>query len=531
MVRPLKPDRATPMSVVVVNGQGKPLTTIPLDPPDKLPKTAYHVEGAPAATIDFAAGPGSKGSVDSHSLAKLDDPSGAFLQQELQSHDFVEISTADGSWVRNIYLPDKSLEGKVVRVRSQAQYQSTVHYSRRQLSLVAGQTVDFKFTQGQWLYALELENSGLVYATDTWSGVLLAEVIAPGMRLQIKQGELSGELTRIKVGAPTQLLIHTIDVGMLVPPRGEFAFAKDRNAHREYFQTVPTSRLIVAQYAPLWLKEVMLPTGKLITDSDPSKGGWHEGDMRQNIGKELISHGIDNANYGINSLCGVGEAGHPYIVAQLAAHNSRGKYANGIQVHGGSGGDGMVTLDQSVGNELSHEVGHNYGLGHFVGGFKGSVHRGADESNSTWGWDPDKNRFIPNFAALPSGRDTCVEGQCQKPFADRSYGVDAMAGGEPMSGLNRFTMYTPFTAATIQRFLESKAVFDPASPTGFSKWNSAAGRMQPYTHRINNTEEVKAAVDQLSDAYLAKLLIDYDRVAIEMGDGNQCFEGRCNRSE
>ncbi len=59
-----------------------------------------------------------------------------------------------------------------------------------------------------------------------------------------------------------------------------------------------------------------------------------------------------------------------------------------------------------------------------------------------------------------------------------------MAGGEPLSGLNRFTLYTPNTAAVIQRFLESKAVFDAESPTGFKKWNPNSSRMEPYTHRV-----------------------------------------------
>ncbi len=70
---------------------------------------------------------------------------------------------------------------------------------------------------------------------------------------------MKGKLDEVQVGAPTQLLIHTIDIGMLVPPRDEFAFAKDIDAHREYFQTVPLSRLIVSQYAPLQLTEVMMP--------------------------------------------------------------------------------------------------------------------------------------------------------------------------------------------------------------------------------------------------------------------------------
>jgi len=65
------------------------------------------------------------------------------------------------------------------------------------------------------------------------------------------------------------------------------------------------------------------------------------------------------------------------------------------------------------------------------------------------------------------GKETSVEKENQPPFNERSYGLDAMAGGAPFSSFNRFTLYTPNTAAIIQRFLESKAVFDEGSPTGF----------------------------------------------------------------
>jgi hypothetical protein len=283
---------------------------------------------------------------------------------------------------------------------------------------------------------------------------------------------------------------------------------------------VPTSRLIVSQYAPLFLREVMLPNGTLLTDSDPSNGDWHNGTMRQCIGKELISLGIDNANYGINSSAGEGEGTHPYVAAQLAAHNAQGKYSNGVVVHGGSGGGGIVTLDSSIGNELSHEVGHNYGLGHYVGGFQGSVHRSADQINSTWGWDADQDRFIPNFSPIRSGKDACLEGQCQSPFEGRTFGFDAMAGGAPLSSFNRFTLYTPNSAAIIQQFLESKAVFDANSPTGFSKWDAGTGKMTPYSHKIDLAEQITAPVSDLSEAKMASLLAEYDLVKVAMQDGN-----------
>ena len=522
LVQPLKPDGTSPINVTVLDKGGKSLGSLSLDPPEKLPKTAYDVDGIPEVKIDFTA-PDAAGSVinNRRDLEKLSEPEETFLHGRLKQNALVEIQTADGQWVRDIYVPSGTeLDGKFLRVRSNAGYESTVHYGNRTVAISRGKTLLFKSVRGQWILESDLENQGIRYANDTWSGLLPADWIVPGLNLQIRQGNLSGTLTNLKVGAPTELLIHTIDVGMLTPPRDQFHFAGDPAAHREYFQTVPTSRLIVSQYAPLSLPEVMLPDGTLLTDYDPSKGDWHNGTMRQNIGKELISLGIDNANYGINSTAGEGEGSHPYVVAQLAAHNSVGKYAAGIVVHGGSGGGGIVTLDDSLHNEFSHEVGHNYGLGHYVGGFLGSVHRSADQINSTWGWDADRNRFIPNFSPVRSGKDTCLEDQCQSPFDGRSFGLDAMAGGAPQSSFIRFTLYTPNTAATIQRFLESKAVFDANSPTGFSKWNDAKGMMEPFHHKIDFGSQITAPVSDLGKEKMASLLAEYDRVNVAMADGN-----------
>ena len=522
MVRPLRPENPAPVSVTARDAQGHELGTLKMNPPKALPKTAYFVDGAPEGGLDFSYKGKSVVTVKGRAeIEKLGEASGAALRAALGRGALVEVQTADGQWTKDIYLPPAGgLEGKFVRVVAEAGYGSVVHYGPRQVGVSRGQTLLFKSAGGLWFREGELENNALVYARDAWSAEFPAAWLQPGLSLVVRQGQAAGQLTGLAVGAPTQLLIHTIDLGFLVPPRGAFRFAKDPEAHREYFQTVPASRLIVTQYASLHLAEVMLPTGVLLKDVDPSKGGWHEGTMRQHIGKELISHGIDNANYGLHSTAGAGEKSHPYVAAQLAAHNSRGKYANGVQVHGGSGGNGMVTLDESLGNEFSHEVGHNYGLGHYVDGFKGSVHRSADQVNSTWGWDADKGRFLPNFAPVASGKDTVLEGQSQAPFGGRSFGLDAMAGGYAFSSFNRFTLYTPNTAAIIQKFLEGKAVFDAGSPTGFRRWDEQSGRMEPYAHALESGREATAPIKGLNEASLAKLLADNERVRVAMADGN-----------
>ncbi len=522
LVRSVKADDKTPVQVEARDANNKILGTLTLSPPSALPDTVYHLDGVPAGGIDFIPQNETKKIINTVAeVNKLSDTSGSSIKSYLANNALVEIQTANGRWVKEIYLPQGAgLEGKMVRFVSHAGYNSTVFYGDRNVTLSVGNTLLFKYVNGQWFRSGELENNRIYYAQHTWSTELPAHWIVPGLNLMIKQGNQSGRLNDLKIGAPGELLLHTIDIGMLTPPRGRFNFAKDKEAQREYFQTIPASRMIVNNYAPLHLKEVMLPTGTLLTDVDPGEGGWHNGTMRQHIGKELISLGIDNANYGINSTAGSGEDSHPYVAAQVAAHTSRGNYSNGVKVHGGSGGGGIVTLDSTLGNEFSHEVGHNFGLGHYMDGFRGSVHRSADQINSTWGWDSDKNRFMPNFYPSQTNQKSCLNEQCQEPFDGHKFGFDAMAGGSPFSDANRFTMYTPNSSAIIQRFFENKAVFDSRSSTGFSKWNADSQKMEPYEHTIDRSEQITASVSDLSESKMAELMAEYAVVKVHMRDGN-----------
>ena len=63
-----------------------------------------------------------------------------------------------------------------------------------------------------------------------------------------------------------------------------------------------------------------------------------------------MSHGINNANYGINASVSLGSTAHPFSSVQLTAHTSIGKYDNGVFVHGLPGGAGFVILIRFEGN-------------------------------------------------------------------------------------------------------------------------------------------------------------------------------------
>lgn len=503
------------VTVIAKNKTGNQLGELEMLPPSQLAPNILAIPEIKDTNIDF--------SYDVDKVVNANAPTTEAIAAALAEHDVVLLHTKDGYFNRVFSLEQNNpnLDGKTFVFKSDAGYLSHVsYYKDRSKTIANGSTTVFKNINGAWILEEDLIFNNISYADGYWSADLPKEWIKPGLSLTFDNNVEKGTLNNIKVGAPTELLIHTIDVGMLVEPRQQFDFQKDKESQREYFETTPVSKMIVSEYEPLHLTEVMLPNGTLLTDIDPSEGGWHAGTMRQYIGKELISIGVNNANYGIHSTVGTGENEHPYIAAQLTAHNSRGMYNNGVQVHGGSGGGGIVTLDSSIGNEFSHEVGHNYGLGHFPGGAAGSIHRPADMPNSTWGWDSTNNVFIPNFEPINSNSDMCYEGECVPAFNNMfMFGKDAMAGGWAMYGDQRFTLHTPYSMHVIQKNLESKVVFDQTSSTGFRKWDENSQTMVEYTHHVDHMEVTTVAPKDANSVHIAMLFNDFDKVDLSTWNG------------
>jgi len=423
-----------------------------------------------------------------------DDPEAVGLTSLLNNQNEVEIITANGSWKKNFYLPKASdiPSDSKVQVTCNSGWDTNIYYpnpqtgSWRRKTLSQGDVMVVVVINGMWLAAEDLEHNEYVFGHNFYTAILDREWVTPGMTLEFAATSGEQGVIEADVGGVTELVITTLDAGFLTEPRNEFQFRDDPTTNTEYFETTLVSRLVVAQYETMKFDEIVLPDGKKYDSVSDDEGGVYSGDMRQSIGKLLLSHGIDLANYGISSSLAQSESPHPFTCALLAAHNTVGMYQNGEVIHGLSGGNGMITLWDSVGNEMSHEVGHNYGLGHYVGGFEGSVHRGADEINSSWAWDSRTNMFLPNFSPSDTGRGQCHDGKCQPSFLGKyQYGTDAMAGGEPLWGSNRFTMYTPYVSKQIQDFLEDKAIWDPSSSTGFRKYNPATRQMEEYINYDN----------------------------------------------
>lgn len=320
----------------------------------------------------------------------------------------------------------------------------------------------------------------LDYTTRAWSARLPAAWMAKGLDLTFRSSDgRTGNLpaSGIDFDAPAELVLQNIRIGMLTNYADRHWFEQDPAlAGLDYFQKIPVRRLIVAAYLPVRLQPIRMPDGRLYTTASTDQGGVYDGDMRENIGKAMISIGINNANFGIVDTAGA-EQVQPQYYRQVVVHTNVGVYANGVQVHGLSGGNGMATLISTDGNEFSHELGHNHGLGHYPGGGRWS----AQNPDSGWGYDDWRSRFIGNLWWEAAAQNVVIEGVTTPPFAGSyTFNADPMAGGRPSGAITRLTLHTGYSIRRVQQAFAATPVCDPSSATGYRKWNPASHSMEPF---------------------------------------------------
>lgn len=323
-----------------------------------------------------------------------------------------------------------------------------------------------------------------VYSRRAWSTVLPLEWVKPGLELRVSDAQgRSGVLaaSAIDFAAPAELVVHSIQLGMLTDPplnaNDHWLLSQPAQGATDYFQTIPAAKLTVAAYEPVKLTKVMVANGAIYDTASASEGGVYSGDMRENTAKATYSTGINLANWGVTSS-DMQSQDQPHVTQNVVLHHARGVYVNGQQSHGLSGGNGIMTLYSSRGNEFSHEIGHHYGLGHYPGEEGGNYFWAGHHHDSGWGYIGYRKRMRANIH-WSRGKDDGLAGQ---PVLDATYsfGTDAMSGGHYSSSLSHYTHYTGYsTQRSIQPSLD-RAVFSASSATGYMKWNAVTRAMEPF---------------------------------------------------
>jgi hypothetical protein len=326
----------------------------------------------------------------------------------------------------------------------------------------------------------------VAYSLRAWSATLPWQWVQPGLELTFTADNgNSGTVSEIDIAAPTELVINNIELGMLTAaPQSEgHHFINDPvDGATDYFQTIPVSRLTMAQYEDVTLDKVIVATGAIYTEDnpDPSIGSVYAGTMRENVGKAQVSTGINLATWGITSSAMTQR--QPANTNQRIIHHSAGLYKNeGIQVHGLSGGNGMATLYSSIGNELSHELGHSYGLGHYPGRDAAAegddiIRNASHNMDSGWGYISYRNLMRSNLStnAYVSPR-TIEKDEFYENLAGKyNFNTDTMAGGFDASPVSDYTHATGYSLKRMQTFLKT-LVADTSYPSGYRNWDEEAG--------------------------------------------------------
>jgi len=329
----------------------------------------------------------------------------------------------------------------------------------------------------------------VVYSKRAWSIDLPWDSVAPGLELAFTNSAgAAGTLpaAAITIGAPTEMVVNNIELGMLTTPNmsGDHYFINNPAASAsDYFQTIPVSKLIMAKYEAVQLNKVIVANGNIYTPENPSvtNGDVYSGDMRENVGKAQVSTGINLANFGITS--GPMNQSQPSVYNQRIIHHSAGLYANGRAEHGLSGGNGMATVYSTSGNELSHELGHSYGLGHYPGqnsalpGDAATINA-THHADSGWGYNANRGLLRTNLdtsGGFQAG-GTSVNGLpfLQTFAGSYNYMTDAMSGGSVSSNDSKFTLHTGYSAKRIQDNFKT-VVADLTYPSGYRDWDAATG--------------------------------------------------------
>jgi len=325
-------------------------------------------------------------------------------------------------------------------------------------------------------YANTDGRSDVVYSKRAFHGVLPWNWMNPGLSLTFSDDVTSGTLAaqNIEFGAPAELVLHNIRLGLLTdPPRSENhkLITEAVKYTTDYFQTIPVSKLVNAHYQEMKLDKVIIASGKIYDQISDDNGDVYSGDMRQNVAKEQISTGINEANWGRSSTAN--RESNPQLTARITMHHAQGYYQNGVQAHGLSGGAGIGTLYSSHGNELSHELGHNYGLGHYPGRNGNDVYWAAHHADSGWGYIAHRNRMRANlhWNADNTGITVVDSIKSNEVFANTySYNKDAMSGGSVVSAYSAYTHHTGYSANKIQHWMQPKWIADTQFSSGFKKW-------------------------------------------------------------
>lgn len=364
-----------------------------------------------------------------------------------------------------------------------------------------GESVDIALSHP---FDLAKSDQGSARATDTvvfskcsWSATVPWQYIEPGMSLTLTaaSGE-TGEIrnTGFEFGPPADIILQSLDIGILTEPSNNpniHLWTDTNQGERnrlvnDYFQKIPVSQITSAEYAPVYIPEVLLVNGTRYTEkSADTTFDPYEGDLIDLLGRDVFAQGIVRANSGSLYSQPLDFSGDGFFnsvtrpLRMTTLTTMVGNYTNAssgyaqIQVHGYHMAKNGIYLADTKGNELTHEMGHELRIkGHYPGDIE-SIH----SLDSGWHYDLVKQRTIGNLRWHQRGTVEIPSGHSRAAFdpTGHAYNTDAMGGAEVSGTVSELTQHTPFSAKIIQEELTRTAGrISPSNSENFERWDQSS---------------------------------------------------------
>ncbi len=347
---------------------------------------------------------------------------------------------------------------------------------------------------------LESQVSGVPlppYSDQAWSTMLPWHWIRPGLILNLiytpdtSTDELAQSSTYPvpNIGAPTDYSFNRLKIrawdGKWYDHSDDFNDTVEASELvRDFYGSIPVSRMTIADYSPMHLDKMLIPTvfGPVLVTSDEEmkytgrtyynyvlKRITIDGAMAANAGSGLLPSGLSSIPRGLKTDVGMG-----------MALKADGGYRSMIDegVYGGWHGWSAIGWNTECGNAFIHETGHAMNLSHFTSGTAGS-----------WGISDEYPKDGVNLPDHPAGFHTLFR-KFRTWYQVDSNGPKKDANGEllgkrdPMNGGDSayrskycFPQYTAYHSMRIQQFFESRDVLRKTQEgLALYRWDQNSGR-------------------------------------------------------
>ena len=328
------------------------------------------------------------------------------------------------------------------------------------------------------------EAGGARYASDRYSATIPGDWIRPGLQLRIRAGNHApSSLRNVLVGADMPVTVRILPFYLFGADDGDRPYTltakPDAATANEMFQKWPVASLMVDTHPARrvhWPRLVIGPDGKA-----PARVMDSSGDRQAGLQVLMTVLGMVDR---IMEANGDSPLAVQYY-APLIQQDASGRYAHQESGLGSVAGDSGAGDDAYRGIFI-HEQGHAMGLPHAGEAYDAGRYPYAWGSldGSAWGWDGTRREFLAPFVPVGAERHRlCASDRFEgHPRAldaqNRCIKQDPMqSGAGDEAGGSRFTMFSDYNAAVMQRQMETRyAVADNTFPGAYKRWSRAERR-------------------------------------------------------